>query len=318
MASNETPNLIDKEDDSCEVPDMDLDFHIQFPTPGYAGSNSTEEENGNTTDKKAIEKIWPVSGYDDKDAAKDTKEDKEIVVILLGWAGSKHKNLSKYSDIYLKRGCIVLRYITPVKALFVQTGKLPVLSNRLIHLISDLQLESHPIFFHVFSNGGSFTYASILRELYKMQDKLCLDIRGTIFDSAPTPRNLGKCFGAVSNIFENFGVVRFLIASIAVLLIVIQVFWMHFKSAIQLCLWGEQLSSLDPVKYHIEEIPLRNWLGRLGKMRNHHYLFLYSDNDDLIPWTLVEEFADIAATQGNYVVKRKFAGLYSLHDENHQ
>lgn len=76
------------------------------------------------------------------------------------------------------------------------------------------------------------------------------------------------------------------------------------------------MSSLDPVKYHIEEIPLRNWLGRLGKMRNHHYLFLYSDNDDLIPWTLVEEFADIAATQGNYVVKRKFAG--SVHVQHYR
>lgn len=68
-----------------------------------------------------------------------------------------------------------------------------------------MQLESHPVIFHVFSNGGSFTYSSVLRELYKMEDKMNLDLRGTIFDSAPTPRNLGKCWNAVSNIFENLG-----------------------------------------------------------------------------------------------------------------
>lgn len=102
--------------------------------------------------------------------------------------------------------------------------------------------------------------------------------------------------------------VRYFIASLAVLAIVVQVFWMHFKSAIQLCLWGEQLSALDPVKYHLEEIPMKNWLGRLCKTRNHNYLFLYSDSDDLIPWTLVEEIADIAAGHGNYVEKKKFIG----------
>jgi hypothetical protein len=90
----------------------------------------------------------------------------------------------------------------------VQPGRLTVLAHRLIRLIQDLQLESNPIFFHVFSNGGSFMYSAVLAELYKLQSKYKkagLDIRGTIFDSAPAPRNLGKCFKAVSSIFDNLG-----------------------------------------------------------------------------------------------------------------
>lgn len=104
------------------------------------------------------------------------------------------------------RRCIVLRYITPVKALFIQTQKLPVLAKRLVRLIQDMQLESHPIFFHVLSNGGSFMYSAILRELYKVRKTVTLDIRGSIFDSAPSPRNLGKAFLAVKNIFGGSGV----------------------------------------------------------------------------------------------------------------
>ncbi|CAG7734136.1 unnamed protein product [Allacma fusca] len=45
-------------------------------------------------------------------------EGKTIVVVLFGWSGAKDKHLAKYSDIYLKRGCIIIRCITPPKALF--------------------------------------------------------------------------------------------------------------------------------------------------------------------------------------------------------
>lgn len=92
---------------------------------------------------------------------------------------------------------------------------------------------------------------------------------------------------------------------------------MHFKSAVTLCLYGEQLSGVDPSRYQVEEVPLKNWMGRLCKMKNHNYLFLYSDNDDLIPWKEVEEFSEIAADQeGNRVVRKKFLG--SVHVQHYR
>ena len=33
------------------------------------------------------------------------------LVLLFGWAGASHKNLSKYSEIYLKTGCTTCQYI---------------------------------------------------------------------------------------------------------------------------------------------------------------------------------------------------------------
>lgn len=65
-----------------------------------------------------------------------------------------------------------------------------------------LKLDDHPVFFHVFSNGGAYTYSYILRELEKSQKPL-LDIKGTIFDSAPCPRQLKASYKAMLSIFVN-------------------------------------------------------------------------------------------------------------------
>jgi len=88
--------------------DLDLDFHIEFPSPteecNNEESNIGKDEHVDEDGLK-VDKIWPIPGYDDKDNSKSHEGcDKEVLVILLGWAGSKHKHLAKYSDIYLKRG----------------------------------------------------------------------------------------------------------------------------------------------------------------------------------------------------------------------
>ena len=90
----------------------EFEYHVQFPTPkdptrssngaltgvgvnnnglGPSGSDSAED----------LAPIWPVDG---DDAHIPSSEEKDLVVILLGWAGSKDQYLRKYSDIYLKRG----------------------------------------------------------------------------------------------------------------------------------------------------------------------------------------------------------------------
>jgi len=58
------------------------------------------------------------------------------------------------------------------------------------------------MFFHMFSNGGGFTYSYMLAELTLQHRQF--DIRGTIFDSAPAPRELGSYFRALLNIFESY------------------------------------------------------------------------------------------------------------------
>lgn len=38
---------------------------------------------------------------------------------------------------------------------------MPYIGKRLLQVITDKRLDEHPIFFHVFSNGGAFLYQHI-------------------------------------------------------------------------------------------------------------------------------------------------------------
>ena len=46
------------------------------------------------------------------------------------------------------------------------------IGKRLVELIADMSLEEHPIFFHVFSNGGAFVYQHVSQALKERPGKL--------------------------------------------------------------------------------------------------------------------------------------------------
>lgn len=54
--------------------------------------------------------------------------------------------------------CITLRYTAPVDCLFLRRDKMPYIGKRLVQVLLDKSLGEHPIFFHIFSNGGAFLY----------------------------------------------------------------------------------------------------------------------------------------------------------------
>lgn len=99
--------------------------------------------------------------------------------------------------------CITVRYITPLRYHFIETRKLPLLARNILKQLDDLQLSSHPIFFHVFSNGGAHTYSYLLKELTTASYNVPLDIKGTVFDSAPCPRKLQTSYRAMLSIFSH-------------------------------------------------------------------------------------------------------------------
>ncbi|CAG7733902.1 unnamed protein product [Allacma fusca] len=272
-----------------EVPDMDLDFHVEFPTPGESGANL----------------IWPVT--DGKEEIKSSDEEKSVLVVLIGWAGAQDKHLAKYSDIYLKRGCIVLRYTAPLRVIFYDTDKFPVLADRFVRLLKDLQLQSHPIFFHVFSNGGSFLYSYILKEISAQKNPAEFDLRGTIFDSAPVPRNIMSCYRAFINIFSSYNHFKHVIAGIIIIMLMAQVFWHHVRLAFRFCIVGERIEG--PRSSSKKELaPLQDWLTRISKLRSHAFAFMYSEADVMIPWQQVEKVAGVLRDRGNSVKLMKFVG----------
>lgn len=109
-------------------------------------------------------------------------------------------------------------------------------------------------------------------------------------------------------VFQTFLVVSFkyVVAGLVIFFLVCQTFWFHLRTAFHFCLYGDTLDALE--NRDSQEAPLTNWLGRIVNLRNHNFLFLYSDGDDLIPADQVERFASIVASRGSTVEKLRFTG----------
>ncbi|XP_054836423.1 transmembrane protein 53 [Eublepharis macularius] len=151
------------------------------------------------------------------------------VVILLGWAGCKDQYLRKYSTIYLKKGCIVIRYTAPWRLVFFSESmgvrSLQNLANKLLKLLFDYKIETKPLFFHVFSNGGIMLYRYIVELLHTQQQFQHLRVVGAVFDSAPGRKNLRGGLRALSVVLgsSNVYIKYFLLLTFAVLVVTLRI-----------------------------------------------------------------------------------------------
>lgn len=150
---------------------------------------------------------------------------RQPVVILLGWGGCKDKNLAKYSAIYHKRGCIVIRYTAPWHMVFFSESlgipSLRVLAQRLLELLFDYEIEKEPLLFHVFSNAGVMLYRYVL-ELLQTHQRFChLRVVGTIFDSGPGDSNVVGALRALAVVLEHRPAVLRLLLLVAFALVAV-------------------------------------------------------------------------------------------------
>ncbi|XP_064415728.1 transmembrane protein 53 [Latimeria chalumnae] len=182
--------------------DVELDYTIAFPNPGLTAG--------------AVGNTWG--------------GEKEPLVILLGWGGCTDKLLAKYGAIYLKQGCITLRYIAPWKTVFFSEAlgrkKLWPVAQKVLELLFDYEVDSHPILFHVFSNGGFMLYRYIVELLHREPAFHTFRVVGSIFDSAPGDKNVLGAIQALSLILtpSTNTVLRYLIlAAFAVLVLFLRI-----------------------------------------------------------------------------------------------
>lgn len=112
------------------------------------------------------------------------------LALLVGWAESRQKALSKFAAIYTKQGIPCLSIACPITTMWFTS-----LGNKLTHsLLTSLDhtipLDDHPInlAMHVFSGGGTAVFPRLLEELAKPYGLLTTKIRPkcVIFDSGPT------------------------------------------------------------------------------------------------------------------------------------
>ncbi|MEE6495302.1 hypothetical protein FKM82_002003 [Ascaphus truei] len=179
--------------------DLDLDYTIVFPEPSLRAGTRWDQE-------------------------------REPVVILLGWGGCKDQYLAKYSTIYHNQGCIVIRHTAAWRKIFI-TESLGLSSLRgeakkLLELLFDYEIEKSPIVFHVFSNGGFMLYRYIVELLHSHRQLSTLRVVGTIFDSAPGNRNVRGSVQALDTILRpttNILLLYLALATFALMVIILRI-----------------------------------------------------------------------------------------------
>jgi len=110
------------------------------------------------------------------------------IVLLFGWGGASHKNLSKYSTIYLGAGFTAVQYILPTRHIFRDTAQIPELMGNLLMQLDKLDIYDRPVYVHCLSDTGVMCYQGMdvaIKESSKMKR---LNIRGVVWDSCCGPR----------------------------------------------------------------------------------------------------------------------------------
>ncbi|KAM3605255.1 uncharacterized protein V6R79_023127 [Siganus canaliculatus] len=134
--------------------------------------------------------VFPDAGTSDR----HWQGTKEPVVVLLGWTGCKDKHLSKYSDYYNEQGCVTIRYTAPLKTVFISESfgykELKSTALKLLEILFDYEVETSPIFFHIFSNGGFMLYRYIVELLRNDKQFSSLNVIGSVVDSGPGSGNV--------------------------------------------------------------------------------------------------------------------------------
>ncbi|KAJ1525490.1 hypothetical protein ONE63_010299 [Megalurothrips usitatus] len=126
----------------------DIEYYLKLPTPPSSPPSSPPS----LTSSSVVDDFVLVHNDEAKPPA----------VILLGWAGCQDKHLAKYGNIYSDKGCVTLRCTAPLGSLFLRRRRMRELGRRLLDELLDLNLNEHPIFFHVFSNGGAYLYKHVV------------------------------------------------------------------------------------------------------------------------------------------------------------
>lgn len=187
-----------------------------------------------------------------------------------------------------------MRYTAPVENLFWKRSEMKLLGEKVLKLIFDMNFEEHPIFFHMFSNGGTYMYMNILRAMKNSKHRghrRELNICGSIFDSAPGQRRFSSLYRAISAIYgQRTCVVPLFISVCLVCIWIVEDSYSIVKNLIT----GER-----PL---LDRGPLQGLIDEQTAVWPH--LFLYSKEDNIIPVEDIEMFAQYRQEKFNCPVRK--------------
>lgn len=167
------------------------------------------------------------------------------------------------------------------------SNRLEKKASKLLELLSDLGLNTNPLFIHVLSNGGGRLYRHISEMIHSPTPAIDIHLCGTIFDSCPSdysPWILAKtAFETVKyNIF-----VKYLSAMTTFV-------YCYFAPVIELLLSPFMHISLAGSNY---------WQALVADRARCPQLFLYSKADKLVDYHIIEKFAALRRNLGLEIVQ---------------
>lgn len=117
-----------------------------------------------------------------------TGPEKSPLVVVFGWAGATHKNLSKYSQVYTDRGCTTTQYILPTRFIFRHTEQVhEVMEDLAKFIVHNTQKDSStPVVVHCLSDTGVISFQGLTIACEALGHNLSPD--GIVWDSCPGPR----------------------------------------------------------------------------------------------------------------------------------
>jgi len=237
------------------------------------------------------------------------KREGDPLVLLFGWAGASHKNLSKYAHIYQRAGCSTVQYNLPSKFIFNYTNMVPhLMTSYMARLEGSLKLRDRPILVHCMSDGGLMSYQglTLMETVNKIQvkDYKSLNIKGVVFDSCCGPypeitlRDVSKFL-----LINFYCCLRDQIGLPATL-----------ESTHRLLVdraWPNYLRRLRGLPVELSKME-GVWCGDFGKNHFQNFperkeLFLYSKRDFYLPYKFMEkEILPLRAERPEMVSWRKF------------
>lgn len=158
---------------------------------------------------------------------------------------------------------------------------MPHIGKRLLQVITENSQNDHPIFFHIFSNGGALLYQHISLAMQQMNSPIQSQVKGVIFDSAPGERRVMSLFKAISAIIGGHPLTN--IPTSFFITIFISMFWFF-----------EVVAHALGRGFTIQSKPF----ALMEESYSWPQLFLYSNTDTLIPAADVEKFASRRAERG--------------------
>ena len=192
----------------CTVQAKDIRAHSissSFVSRGLVSQNVQKLKNDESAESE--KKDYLVKNMQDKeDFPKITRKETKVVikdpeassspstnkqnpiVLMFGWGGASHKNLSKYSSIYLEAGFTTVQYILPTRHVFRDTAQTPEVMGNLLMQLEKVDIHERPVYIHCLSDTGVMCYQGmdvVRKQSSKMKR---LNIRGVVWDSCCGPR----------------------------------------------------------------------------------------------------------------------------------